>query len=152
MLNLDDTIAVTQNFCSKTNFPIVWHKTVRGRPKLSRKFLRILRVSLPFPQKVYPCLNCKNDFVYLQEKEPELAKLAESINIEESTGVASDSSSNSSSSSSSSSGSSDSEDSCSNTDSGQESLSAKKKKRKRMAGPHDRGNGGAGSSGRSVMS
>lgn len=101
VLNLDTTIAVTQNFCSRINFPIVWHKTARGRPKLSQKWLRAIR-----------------------KKVKALAHIADKINIEQPIAVASDSSSDSSSSSSSENSESDDEDS------GQESLTAKKRKRK----------------------
>uniref|UniRef100_A0A914DN24 JmjC domain-containing protein n=1 Tax=Acrobeloides nanus TaxID=290746 RepID=A0A914DN24_9BILA len=85
VMNLDHTIAVTQNFCSLSNLKIVWPKTIKGRPKLSTHWLRSLRVNRP---EIMPIINEIN------------RKANWSID---------DSSSDSSSSSSSSSDSSDSE-------------------------------------------
>eukprot|EP00045_Choanoeca_perplexa_P010892 m.112977 g.112977 ORF g.112977 m.112977 type:complete len:414 (-) comp15431_c0_seq1:3086-4327(-) len=79
VINVNDTVAVTQNFCSITNFPVVWRRTVRGRPKMSKKWLAALR-----------------------EVKPELAQLASSMDLEADDGLPLSSSSDSSSSSSSS--------------------------------------------------
>ena len=77
VLNMDLTVAVTQNFCSSVNFPTVWTRVLRSRPKMSKKFLERLK-----------------------RRRPDLARLTERIDVNADTGPRSDSSSSSSSSSS----------------------------------------------------
>lgn len=74
---MDLTIAVTQNFCSSVNFPMVWIRVVRSRPKMAKKFLERLK-----------------------RRRPDLARLTEFIDMNADVGPKSDSSSSSSSSSS----------------------------------------------------
>ena len=47
VLNLDDSIAVTQNFCSRNNFQAVWRATRAGRKKMAVSWLNRLRQSWP---------------------------------------------------------------------------------------------------------
>lgn len=42
VLNLEDTVAMTQNFCSRANFKNVWREARSGRKKMSVKWLKRL--------------------------------------------------------------------------------------------------------------
>jgi histone arginine demethylase JMJD6 len=48
VLNLDMTLAITQNFCNYGNFDKVWKSLRKGRKRLSVNFLRNLKE--PYPQ------------------------------------------------------------------------------------------------------
>ena len=47
VLNLDLTIAITQNFANEGNFDKVWFRTRKGRKKLSVRFLNKLKEHYP---------------------------------------------------------------------------------------------------------
>jgi hypothetical protein len=47
VINLEDSVAVTQNFASRVNFPTVWRKTRSGRKGMARKWLRLLEARHP---------------------------------------------------------------------------------------------------------
>jgi hypothetical protein len=47
VLNLEHTIAITQNYCSTVNFARVWAEARGARRGMARKWLRALRVTRP---------------------------------------------------------------------------------------------------------
>jgi len=47
VLNLDDTIAVTQNYCNSVNFESIWLRVRSERKKMAVKFLHQLKDSYP---------------------------------------------------------------------------------------------------------
>ncbi|CAO3632679.1 unnamed protein product [Cunninghamella blakesleeana] len=95
VMNLDMTIAVTQNYCSPTNLEYVYLSTRHSRPKLGAKLLKqIQKLGINHPDSIYPQLSAKLESL---EYTPQIPPSSSS-----------DSDSSTSSSSSSSSGSSSS--------------------------------------------
>lgn len=73
VLNLTDTVAVTQNYCSSVNFDQVWRKTRIGRKKMAVKWLKKLREVQPELAQRAERLNVEDGFVMV-EKKKEAAK------------------------------------------------------------------------------
>lgn len=63
VLNLEDTIAITENFCSKQNFDKVWKETRTGRKKMAQKWLQCLKLQYPDLALRAEQLNAEDGFV-----------------------------------------------------------------------------------------
>ncbi|KAG2524142.1 hypothetical protein JM16_002607 [Phytophthora kernoviae] len=69
VFNVDDTVAVTQNFCSSQNFPAVWRKTRSGRKRMAVKWLKKLESCNPELAALATELNQKDKYVmYSKER------------------------------------------------------------------------------------
>jgi len=67
VINLTDTVGITQNFCSHRNFHDVWLKTRTGRKKMAYKWLCQLDVHYPHLAKRARDLNARDGFVMKYE-------------------------------------------------------------------------------------
>lgn len=57
VLNLDNTIAVTQNFADSDNFERVWLRTRRDRKRLALRWLKFLEIERPDLAGIAKALN-----------------------------------------------------------------------------------------------
>merc|ERR1712048_493487 len=62
VVNLDDTVAVTENYCSSANFDKVWRSTRRGRKKMSCLWYRCLQERYPRLSRRADKLNRRDGF------------------------------------------------------------------------------------------
>lgn len=62
VFNVDDTVAVTQNFCSSRNFDRVWRKTRSGRKRMAVKWLNKLEQHHPELAARAVKLNSEDDY------------------------------------------------------------------------------------------
>lgn len=63
VLNLTDTVGVTQNFCSPRNFNHVWIQTRTGRKRMAYKWLMQLETHYPHLAARAKAMNRKDNFV-----------------------------------------------------------------------------------------
>lgn len=63
VLNVEDSIAVTQNYCSRTNFDKVWRSTRKGRKRMAVKWLQRLQEEYPGLARRADALNAEDDFI-----------------------------------------------------------------------------------------
>ena len=63
VLNITDTVAITQNFCSPRNFDQVWIKTRTGRKRMAWKWLTELEEEYPELAERAKAMNQRDNFV-----------------------------------------------------------------------------------------
>ena len=84
VLNLDDTIAVTQNYCNSVNFEKIWLHVRSERKKMAVKFLRQLELKYPELAGKAKELNIRDNFLMYDEKKLLSQKRFNEDNCEES--------------------------------------------------------------------
>jgi histone arginine demethylase JMJD6 len=67
VFNVEDTVAVTQNFCSAQNFDRVWRATRKGRKRMAIKWLQKLRETHPHLAERAVCMNREDGFVMMNK-------------------------------------------------------------------------------------
>lgn len=71
VLNVSDSVGITQNYCSSRNFDVVWKKTRAGRKKMACTWLRKLGEERPDLARRARDLNRKDGFVMWEDDEDE---------------------------------------------------------------------------------
>jgi hypothetical protein len=69
VLNLDDTLAITQNYCSTSNFDAVWRESRTNRKHMAKRWLSALQISEPVLAKAAIEMNQKDNFTFQFSKQ-----------------------------------------------------------------------------------